>query len=516
MGLERFTMRSKKTILNITMNLILQFVTVICGLILPRLILIKFGSQYNGLISSISQFLTCAVLLRAGIGGATRAALYKPLSEKNNNEINSIMKATNIFMKKIGFILAILIIISSIIYPFFVRNEFDIFFTFTLFLIIGISTFMESFFGITYLILLQSDQKLWIASLFRIITIILNVVISSILILSGFSIHVVKFGSALAFCLYPFLLNIYVRKKYKLDMNVEPNTKSISQRWDAFWHQVATFVTNNTDIMVLTVFSSMLEVSVYSVYNMVISSLKNIVFAFSNGLEAAFGNMIAKNEKKVLKENLSLVEYIIYNVATVVYTSSILLILQFVNIYTSGIKDVSYSRPIFAYILLISQFFYCIRIPYQTIIQAAGHYKQTKKGAMYEALINVLLSIILVIKFGLVGVAIGTLVSMLYRTIQLSNYMCNNIIKRNKFETIKKCIISFLEAGIIISIIMCFDLSTPENYMQWIFRAIIVILVSLIVVIIASLIFYKNDFKKTLLKISGVINRKNNKIKIKN
>ena len=179
-------MRGKKTVINTIMSLMHQIITIICGFILPRLILQRFGSQYNGLTTSITQFLSCAVLLRSGIGGATRAALYKPLAKKNKDEINSIMKATDKFMKKIGLILAISIVAFAIVYPFFVIDEFSWLFTFTLFIIIGASTFAESFFGITYLILLQADQKLWVSSLFNSLCYILNVILAAFFILNGF------------------------------------------------------------------------------------------------------------------------------------------------------------------------------------------------------------------------------------------------------------------------------------------------------------------------------------------
>lgn len=391
-------MRGKKTIINTIFSLSEELVAIICSFILPKLILSRFGSAYNGLTTSISQFLTCAILLRSGIGGATKAALYKPLANNDKSEVDSIIKATDNFMKKIAMILAILIVIFAAIYPVFVKNEFTWLFTFSLFIIIGISTFAESFFGITYLILLQADQKLYISSIVKIICYIINVLLAMILILSGQNIHVVKFGSTIAFTLYPIVLSIYVKKKYKINRNVKPNNKAIEQRWDAFWHQVATFANNNTDIMVLTIFSNMLEVSVYSIYNLVIHGLKRFVTAFTNGIDAAFGNMIAKEEKKVLNENLNVIEFVIYNLATLLYSCAIILVLQFVQVYTKGITDVNYSRPMFAYILLAAQFFYAIRLPYQFVVQAAGHFKETKKYAIVEAILNIVISIILVIR----------------------------------------------------------------------------------------------------------------------
>ena len=502
-------MRSKKTLINTIMELLMQFIAIICGLILPRLILEKFGSQYNGIVNSITQFLGCAVLLRAGIGGVTRAALYKPLANKDEKQINSIMKATDLFMKKVGIILAILIIIVAAIYPFLVHEEFSWFFSFSLFLIIGISTFAESFWGTTYLILLQADQKLWITSLIRIITTILNVLLASILILNNFSIHFVKLGSAIVYCIYPICLNLYVRKKYRLSYKgVKPDNRAIGQRWDAFWQQVAVFVTNNTDIIILTAFSNMLEVSVYSVYKMIVNSLKNMIISFCNSLEAAFGNMIAKGEKKSLKESLSIVEFSIYNISTIVYSLAMILILQFVSVYTKGINDVNYIRPVFAYIFLVAQFIYIIRQPYQSIIQAAGHYKQTRNGAILEAAINIIVSIVLVIKFGLIGVAIGTLVSVIFRTMQLMIYVCRKIVKRSSLIAIGKCIIGFVEMVIIILIFNLLNLNYPNNYIELIENAIIAGVISLFVVGIGSLIFYKKDVKGTFFRVKNALNIK--------
>lgn len=503
-------MRSKKTIINTIMSLTEELVAIICAFILPKLILSYFGSKYNGLTTSITQFLSCAILLRSGIGGATKAALYKPLANNNKKEIDSIIKATDNYMKRIGVILAILIIVFASIYPLLVKSEFTWFFTFSLFLIIGISTFAESFFGITYLILLQADQRLYISSIMRIIALIANVVIASILIVCGQSIHIVKLGSAIAFCIYPLLMNFYVRKKYKIEKNVEPNNKAIEQRWDAFWHQVTAFITDGTDIVVLTIFSNVLEVSVYSVYNLVISGLKRFIVSFTSGIDAAFGNMIAKNEKKTLKQNLSIIEMIVFNISTVMFTCAGILILQFISIYTKGITDVNYLRPSFAYVLIVAQFFYAIRLPYQFIVQAAGKFKETKKYAIIEAFLNVSISVILVIKFGLIGVAIGTLIALLYKTCIFAYYMSKKIIERSILVIIKKCIISFVESVIIIFIMKIINLKCELNYINWLINSIITLTISLIITSIGVFLFYKTDFLNMLKKLRLIKKSKEN------
>ena len=151
--------RVKKAAVNSSVAIIGQMVAIICSFILPRLILTHFGSAYNGITSSISQFIECVVLLRAGVGGVTRAALYKPLAEGNNEEISSIINATQAFMKKVSITFLALLFLIACIYPFAVSDEFDWLFSFSLVLILGISTFAQNYFGITYQMLIQADQK---------------------------------------------------------------------------------------------------------------------------------------------------------------------------------------------------------------------------------------------------------------------------------------------------------------------------------------------------------------------
>lgn len=501
-------MRGRKAALNTAFSLLEELVSVICGFILPRLILSAFGSKYNGLTASITQFLSCAVLLRSGIGGATRAALYKPLAKGDYESFNRIVKATDIFMKKIGLILGAIIIGFAVIYPFLVKNEFGWFFTFTLFLIIGASTFAESFFGVTYLIVLQADQRLWVSSLMKIICYIANTLIGVILILNGAGIHLVKLGSATVYVLYPIAMGIYVRRYYNIDMNCEPDYSAIKQRWDAFWQQVGAFVMNNTDVMVLTTFTNLLEVSVYAVYNMVIHGLKRLVISMSTGLEAAFGNMIAKNEQKVLNDNVVAIELVMFNLCTILYTCTALLILGFVGIYTKNVTDVNYIRPAFAYTILLAQFFNGVRLPYQMVVQAAGHYKQTKNGAIFEPIMNITLSILFVFKYGLVGVAVGTLAATIFRTVQYSEYMRKNLVIRSWYITPMHVLVSALESALTILAFRAIGFAAPSGYGEWVIQGIASMVIATIVVAAGSMLFYRKETKLIMQKIRNIVHKK--------
>ena len=76
----------KRTIsINILSSLILQFATIISGFILPRIILSSFGSETNGLVSSLNQFLNYVSLLEGGVSGVITASLYRPLKSLSQN-----------------------------------------------------------------------------------------------------------------------------------------------------------------------------------------------------------------------------------------------------------------------------------------------------------------------------------------------------------------------------------------------------------------------------------------------
>lgn len=420
--------RGKKAFYNTMSNLLLQLVTLICSFILPRLILSSFGSSYNGITTSVTQFMSIIALLRSGIGGATRASLYKPLAEKDTDQISATVLATEKFMRKVSLIFAAFIFVFSCGYPLLVRNEFEWLFSATLVLIISISTFVQNYFGLTYQILLEADQRKYIHTLIEILTVILNVIIAAILINVGCGIHLVKLGSALVYSASPIFLHFYVRRNYKLRRDVEPDYKSINQRWSAFFHQAANFVHSNTDIALLTIFTNTKEISVYSIHYMVANGLRKILVSFVSGMTALFGNMLARNERKTLLHTQSMYELLLHMLAAVFFGAAFVLTTPFVAVYTRGVSDVSYYRPLFAQIMIVAELLYCLRLPYSTLVQAAGHYRQTKKYATVEVVLNLGISLVLVGRLGLVGVVIGTLLSIIYRDLCYIFYTSKHIL----------------------------------------------------------------------------------------
>jgi len=492
-------MRSKKAIKNIISSLVQQIITIVCGLILPRAIIGNYGSNVNGLISSITQFLSYISLLEAGIGPVIKSVLYKPIADKDKKQIEKILKASQKFFNIISYIFIGYLIVLCFVYPTLVNSEFSTGYTVSLLIIISISTFAEYFFGMVYKLYLQAEQKTYITANVQTITTILNTLLSLILIRFGANIQVVKLVSAFIFVLRPVIQNVYVKKKYNINLKNVNEKYELKQKWDGLAQHIAAVIHGNTDVTLLTIFSNTAEISVYTVYLFVVNGVKNLVQAFTGGIDASFGDMYVKNEKETLNKSFKIYELFYYTIITIVFTCTLVLILPFIQVYTKGISDVNYYRPAFAYLIVIAEYIWAIRLPYSSITLAVGHFKETQKGAWVEAISNILVSIVLVIKFGIVGVTIGTLVAMTIRTIEFVYHTSKYILERKQIYSYIHIIITIIQ-----TIIICFiaNLIIKDtvfvSYLAWIKNAIVIGGISIVIVVISNLIIFKDESKELL------------------
>ena len=501
-------MRSKKAFLNIISNLILQVVVVIYGFVVPKIIIDNFGSGVNGLISSITQFLAYISLLESGVGPVVKSALYRPIAKKDKNEICNILKNAEKFFRTIAVIFVIYMVVLSFLYPMLVNNNFDKFYTISLIIIISISTFSEYFFGMAYRLYLQADQRTYIISIIQILTYILSVIFVVLLANLNCSIQFIKLISGLIFVLRPILQNLYVKKKYNINFKESNGKYELKQKWDGLAQHLAAVIHGNTDITLLTLFCSLEEVSVYAVYYLVVKGVKSIIQAFSSGIDSLFGNMMANGEHENLNKKFNIYEVLYFSIVTIVFTSTMVLIVPFITVYTKNVTDANYIRPLFGYLIVLSEYIWAIRLPYSSITLAAGHFKETRVGAWIEAISNIVISAILVNKFGIIGVAIGTIIAMLIRTIEFIYHTNKYILKRNCFNNVKKILTIVIDTIIIVLIINFIPMLNNTSYINWIINAVISFLISLIVVVGINLVLYRKEYKEILNRVFSICKKK--------
>lgn len=484
--------RSQKLKLNTFFSLTNQLVTLICGFILPRFILKYYGSEVNGLVSSITQFLGLITLCELGVGAVVQSALYKPLAINDEVGVSKIMISARRFFNRIGIIMLIYVVVLMVVLPLNQLDSFDFLTTALLVASMSITYFAQYFFGIKNSLLLNADQKSYVQLILHIVTVILNTAVCVILMILGSSIQVVKLATSVIFLLRPLGLMLYVRKNYKIDYSLTLTEEPIKQKWNGLAQHIAYVVTNGTDSIILTLFSSLINVSIYNVYSLVVSGIRQLINSLTTGVQALFGNMLAKGEAEELEKTFSRTEWLMHTAATLIFSITGVLIVPFVQVYTSNVSDANYIVPLFAGLLTSATAIYCIGFSYNLLILAAGHYKETQLSAIIEAVINVVLSIVLVFNFGLIGVAIGTFVAMTYRTIYFALYLRKNIINRPIKHFIKHMLVNVLTVGLIVLATFWIKLGAV-NYLSWFIMAIEVGVIALAITFIVNIIFYKNQ-----------------------
>jgi len=476
---------------NIICTLLFNIVTIINGLLLPQLFISVYNSDINGAIVSISQFLSYITFLEAGIGVVVCAALYKPLAQNNHYEINNVIAEAEQFYKKVALIFLGYMFVVACAYPYIV-SQFGYYYTFALVIVIGVSTFCQYYFGLSYQLLLNADGKIWINSIINIAAMVFNMIVSIILIYHRVDIILVKLSCSVIYIIRPIIIKQYAKKRYKIERLKVKGTKVLKQKWYGLGHHIAYFVHLNTDVVLLTFFLPISEVSVYSVYASISTSIKSIIKGFSEGIVATLGNLLAKGEMTKIRKFLD--AYVLLNliIVCVLFTVAGLLICPFVELYIPDVVDVDYVRKGFAIILFAAEALYCLRLPYQDVVYASGLFKETRRGAYCEAATNVLLTLPLIKYYGIAGAAMGTFIATMYRFFGFIYYMSVELeyIKFGKILKRYMANVSFCVLGVIIINKIDFLFA---SWIDWIVAGGVIFAIVGSIVLVGNYILFKDD-----------------------
>ena len=505
-------MRSEQAFKNMAANLFLQIVVFISGIILPRFILQAYGSSINGMITSVNQFLTYLGLAEAGVATASVVALYTPLALGRKDEVNSILSAARKFYNRSGVLFLSLTAVLVFIYPFFISGQLDDSLVRWMIVVLAGSTLVDYFFLGKYRVLLMANQEGYVVALIQSVGTVANMVVSIGLIYAGASVLAVKAVATGVYVLRLFLVKAYAKKKYPdLDFHAQPAEGALKQKNAALFHQVVTIIVNNTDTTILTIClgsRSLLEVSVYGIYMLVVNAVNQLLTSFSNGLTAGFGEVIARREEETLKKSYSDYEYMFFLIFFVVVACMGVLLIPFISVYTIDMKDVQYVRPVIAVLFTLLVFLQNVRIPGLTIICAAGHYKETRYQAGLEAAINIVVSLALVWSMGMTGVLIGTVCSYGYRSFEIILYTNRHLIP----GTAKTAFIRIIRNLIVTAVLIVAGIwLIPQNmtsFINWFIYAVAAGVVSVVLIVGVNYVAEPQEFKNLVGRVKGILLRK--------
>lgn len=477
-----------------------QITTILCGFILPKLLLVYFGSDVNGLINSVGQFLGVIGFFELGIGAVIQTSLYKPLADNDLIGTSKVISSANKIFKKLGYILLIYVGIIVCIYPMLVNSKFSFWFVATLIIVMSIRLFAQYFFGIVNRLLLIADQKAYIQYNAQTIAVIANTIACYLLIKLECSVQIIYGATSLIFLIQPCVIHLYIRKNYNISRSITYDVEPIKQKWNGIAQHIAAFVLDGTDIVVLSLISTLNNVSIYSIYILVIKGVKQLFLSMISGFDALIGNLWAKQEIEELNKVFSWSEWIIHTAVVFFFTVTAILIVPFVEVFTFGVSDANYFQPVFGVTIVLAYGFYCLSLPYLIMILAVGHYEQTQYNFVITAFVNIVISVIGVKQFDLLGVALGTLIAMIYQLLWMAWYNSKNFIQWPMKNFFKQMAVNAVSA-VSIFIVTGYFTMTGVSYLEWVVLAIKVTTCGIFIAFLVNYIFYKEFMMKIASKL---------------
>lgn len=482
---------------NVGASILPQFVNIVSNFILPVMIVSIYGSSINGLVLSVKTIISYISLVGAGISVATTQALYAPVAKGNSYEVKGLLKATSNMFNNCGIVYIIIVILTSAIYPLCIKGNISYLTVFGLLLVMSVSGASEFFVVGRCRSLLYADRKVYICTTIQALSLLISLIIAIIMLKLKVSIVAVQFGISFVYILRAFFLQLYVRKhypQYLYDKETIPIQRAVQKRNDAMIHQLSGLIVLGSQSIILSSMVSLEAASIFAIYNIVFSGLFSICSNINTAITPFIGKSIAINTKEKVLSDFITVEYVFFLITSFVYMVCSVTILPFIQLYTSK-ADINYVYPIFAVLFICTYLLNNFRLPHMALINAAGHFKETRNRALIEAGICFFASIIFTKMCGMYGVLIGTSIAIGWRCLDMIIYSRKNILTSNltlPIFRLFRCIV-YIGGAYLISNKLSIN---ANNYRQWIVVTIISAIVVGCILVIDTLLFERSQLKK--------------------
>lgn len=439
-------MRTKKSIINVLVGTISLIFTTILGFVNSRYFALNIGVETSGLNSVFTNVIAIMSVTELGIAGAINYNLYKPVHEKDYEKVSQIMS----FYKKcymiIGtVILLVSLIVSNYIYFFIEDTTFDknyIQFTFILCSLSTVLSYFLAYHRNLFYAFQDNYITLIIDSAIRVITLFIQLFV--LIYIKSYIVYLIV--NLLSNIASNMMIAVLSRKKYKeitfksrnKDKNLEK--KVLSDVKSLAVIQITSALINFTDAIIISRILGVIIAGIYSFYAQIINILTSLINMIFNSLGASIGNLLAEDEREKIKNVLHILIYICFFIGIFI-ASGIINGFQPLIIFWLG-EDFLIDYSII-FVLGVNFYILVQRQVISYYLRTGGYHDRLVVPLVVEAVINLIVSIALANKFGLLGVFIGTMVSALFGIIQ-NSYVLHKIYCFQYSQYIKKELFWFI------------------------------------------------------------------------
>ena len=429
-------MRKKDFIFNVLTGFGGQLIAIMLGLVVPRIMITSYGSDANGLVSTLAQIFTYLALLEAGIGQSARIALYEPICSKDREAISKVYVSANSYFKKFTNYYGICVFLLALTVPFVIKSNESFLTIFLITIFEGFSGVISFYFAQTKIILLNADGKGHVNNSINLLNRIIAYSAKLLLAYLGYSIVFIQFAYFVITVIKVFFYQRYFKKNYSwLRKDIVPDHSLLKDRNSYLLTEIAWTVFSATDMIVLSMFVSTKLSSVYSVYSMIYSSLNTLLTAVSGSILYVLGQVYHESIEKYRVVHDSFNTVFIGSI-TILVSTAYMLTVPFLKLYTRGVTDVDYIQPELPIMFCLVQILSWNRYVTGNLTAIAGYAKQTSVISIIEALVNLICSVVLVNYYGIVGVLFATVIALPVKVIWCLYISDIKVLKRSLWKSL--------------------------------------------------------------------------------
>lgn len=500
--------RQKHSLINVVLALVSRVAVIIAGLFLPFTIIQVYGSETNGLVSSLQQIIAYFILVEGGLIAASVFALYKPLSQDNTKEVNLILSATKRFYYKAGIAYCCLLFIAMAGYPYVIaKTAFSEAEVMALVLFIGMNGVTQLWFNGKYKPLLLASQYSGVVSVINSASTVLYCII--IIILAQLRVYVIYTFAVASFAYIARALAFHFATKKihpHVDFNVESKNYNISQKNDVLLQFFLDMLVMNSGVILLTIVRAPMEIiSVFTVYNLVLASLYMLMDSINTGIAAGFGDLIARDDAEKLSKTYKEFETIFQMIWTWVFSCLSILYLPFIRVYTLKVTDVQYVLPTDCLLFTLIGAFWTIRNQQSILINAAGKYNEIRNGSVIEAALTGTLSLVGFKMFGLTGLLGGRLLATVYRAMDFVLICNKHIVKIPIHFTLWQIGLSMATVCVSYAILTLVFTSYPDSIGAWMIEAVFCATINALIMVAVRMVFDQGTTLSVLQRVGQIL-----------
>ncbi len=408
--------RVKSAARNIAFGYAGNITTQLLGFVLRTIFIEHLGDTLNGVNDLYTGILSVLSMAELGVGTALNFSLYGPVARKDYEKIKSYMLLYKKAYRVIGLVIGAIGLAISPFLPYLVKQPEGVGVRdLTLYYFIFLFNTVSSYFVAYKYSLVNAEQNNYIQTNIITITKMVTVSLQIVIIIFTGNFYLYLLTAAFVELMQKIFVSRYLNRRYPYlsDKDVKSLSKEetgeiVNKTKALVFHKVGDVARLQTDSMIISAFINVTLVGYVGNYNMILTSVANFVNIIFNSVLSGFGNLIATESREKQYRIFKVYRFFacwIYGFSAVGF---FLLLTPFIVIWQG--KEKVLAGSVVACIL-IDYYFKGDRIVLSNFKTAAGVFEQDKYLALIQGVVNLVISIVLVQKIGLLGIYIGTIVS---------------------------------------------------------------------------------------------------------